>query len=184
MTDSTGGARSQPASTNSLRWIRSGAIAVALLVVLVVWTRRDSQDARLRQQGQRMQKLAATLKQSLAEDRAFPAQLPASADPIGLDVATGKPLIYQPITRAGDVIRFEEFGERIIAWTPAASYDGKRAVLTNDLALHLAADQQIDFDTQRIKIDDPLGRARDKAADDEGAGDEPDPATTAASGES
>jgi hypothetical protein len=183
MSESSGGATRKTTSPNALRWIRSGAIAVGLLVVLVVWSRRDNQDSQTRQQGQRMQKLAATLKQNLGPDQVFPTQLPASADPIGIDVATGKPLIYQPVTRAGEKIRYAEFGERFIAWTPEASYSGRRAVLANDLSLHLASDQQLDFTAQRIVIDDPLRRARDKAIDDEEPSEEPEPTTNTATTE-
>jgi hypothetical protein len=86
------------------------------------------------------------------------------------DKATGKPETYRIVTPSGEQLRYQFLGERIIAWSPVASYDGKRALLLNGVDVAFAQDNAIDLVEQRLDTFKSMGSMRPTILTAGGAG--------------
>jgi hypothetical protein len=174
---------SDPAADSRSPRGRIVLIAALLIAVAVVGAAlyfadviRPSARAELRAREQLLQ-LGAALKQYVtAHDGALPDEVPASAAPVAAQA------MYRAVTPAGERLRYESFGERVVAWTePDAS--GRRLVLLNSLdETEFVAAAQLDLNDQR-RLDaggGALNRVRKISVADDGedaAGDDAPPAT-------
>ena len=180
----------EPVSTAPLRrrvrfWIAAAVVIGLCILVPLVYLqtgglRRGGPSAQAVRQRQALLELGAALKQYATQhDGALPDQVPAGASP----AAAGA--IYRAVTPAGERLRYETFGERVVAWTDPDN-SGRRLVLLNSLdeAEYVGA-AQLDLGEQR-RLDaggDALNRVRkvSVAEEDEGeAGDDSDAAPTTA----
>ena len=122
--------------------------------------------------GQLLQLGAALRQYALANGEALPDQVPAMAG------SAGSSVMYRAVTPSGERLKYESFGERVVAWTEPDER-GRRLVLLNSLdeAGYVPADQ-LDLNEQR-RLDaggGALNRVRKVSIveeDEEAASDEP-----------
>jgi len=93
--------------------------------------------------GQLLQLGAALRQYALANGEALPDQVPAAA------ASAGSSVMYRAVTPSGERLKYESFGERVVAWTEPDER-GRRLVLLNSLdeAGYVPADQ-LDLNEQR-----------------------------------
>ena len=178
-----------PVSTAPLRrrvglWIAAAfAIGLCILVPLLIfqmggrWARTVAEPPEQAQQRQRLLELGAALKQyATAHDNALPERVPSSA----ADAAAGA--TYRAVTPSGERIRYQQFGDRIVAWTEPDA-QGRRAVLLNSLdEVEFVADASLSLTDQRRTDNDPLNRVQivEVEGGDEDEPEESEPATAPA----
>ena len=160
-------------------WLVAGVVVVAAvgaaLVFFDVIPTRSQAAGRARQQ---LLQLGWALKQyATAHEGELPDQVPAEA------ALAASSVMYRAVTPSGERLRYESFGERVVAWTePDAG--GRRLVLLNSLdeAEYVAA-AQFDLNEQR-RLDaggGALNRVRKVSIveeDEEPAADDPTTAPT------
>jgi hypothetical protein len=179
-------------------WIVAGIVIVGGLVAVAVVVMRGRERAQALGQVERLRLLGDALSDYADEhEGALPAQVPAdvsATDRAGrhlgreallTDAATGQPIVYRIVTESGERLRRDAIGERLIAWSPQASYRGMRAILLNDFTAGLVADSAIDLSQQRLLLSDPLNKVAPTAAEgvDEGEGEAEETPTTEPSDE-
>jgi hypothetical protein len=160
-------------------WIAAAVVIGLCILAPLIYLqtgllRRPGPSAQAVRQRQALLELGAALKQYATQhDGALPDQVPSGASP----AAAGA--IYRAVTPAGERLRYETFGERVVAWTDPDE-SGRRLVLLNSLdeAEYVAA-AQLHLNEQR-RLDaggDALNRVRkvsvaeeeeDEAVDDSG----------------
>lgn len=152
------------------------------VIAAVVVGARGRQSAAISSQFERFERLGQALRQYATENEGA---LPDDLDGVDVpersllltDVATGEPATYRIITASGERIGYNFLGDRIIAWSPQASYRGARAVLLNSADVRFAPDSMIDMPNQRLLGMDTPDMMRPKitlADDDDGDGDDGD----------
>ena len=134
----------QPRPPRRWGWVIVAAVIMVAVIGVALYLadalpRKGRADARARSQ---LLQLGSALKQyATAHDNELPDQVPSSS----LSAA----LMYRAVTPSGERLKYESFGERVVAWTePDAS--GRRLVLLNSLdeAEYVAA-AQFDLNEQR-----------------------------------
>jgi len=126
-------------------WLAAGVVVVAgvgaALYFADVAPTRNQAAGRARQQ---LLQLGSALKRyATAHDHALPDQVPAEA------ALAASSVMYRAVTPSGERLKYESFGERVVAWTePDAS--GRRLVLLNSLdEAEFVPVAQLDLSEQR-----------------------------------
>jgi hypothetical protein len=176
-----------PVSTAPLRrrrrlWVAAAVvIGLCILVPLVILqTLRPPTTAgaspEQQQQHQRLLQLGAALKQyATAHDNALPEQVPPGA----AGAAAGA--TYRAVTPSGERLRYEQFGDRIVAWTEPDAH-GRRAVLLNSLdEVERVADANLNLTEQQRTDGGALNRVRIVVSEGEGEFEEEEAAPATAS---
>lgn len=186
----TGLEASNPAvpSRNRWLWVIAAFVVLAAIGGAVV-KMRPARNAQQRAQGQRLQLLADAIQEHARQhDGALPVDLralqikDATGQPVDVstlltDVATGNPLVYRIVTESGEQLRYNFLGDRIIAWSPEPSYEGKRAVILNGAEIRFASDNRLDLKQQRIDLDTGISAMRPQISPTGEGSDETDDST-------
>ena len=172
-------------------WTIAVIVIAAALVAGGVFVMRQRERARASQQLERLRLLADALRDYAdRHDGALPDEVPpdaAATDRAGRqlsrgdllsDIATGGAIHYRVVTQTGERLRRDPVGERLIAWSPQASYRGRRAIMLNDFTVGFVHDSGIDLAQQRLLLSDPLNKVAPTVAEgEEGEGEAEAPAT-------
>ncbi len=174
-------------------WIVAAVVIVVAIGLALVITKRARQSATIDSQFQRLDRLGTALEAyAKAHDASFPEETnkiltPADVATIMTDAQSGEQLIYRVTTASGESIRYDFMGDRIIAWTPQASYRGSRALLLNNCDVKFAPDEMLDLPGQRFLGSDRLNQMVPKLStadpdDESDSADEPEEPSTRGGG--
>jgi hypothetical protein len=178
----------QPASSSSVQGpprrlygllLVAGMVILGLVVAALVLQRRSGDLSTARHQLEQFRQLGAALQQYAGEHgNMLPEQITpelnlrdAAGRPLDIaailnDSATGQPVAYRVVTAAGERIGFEQYGERVIAWT-GPNYRAQRAVLFNGMDARFLPDSTLDLTQQRSLLGESLNRVQSMEAADE-----------------
>lgn len=171
-------------------WIVAALVIAAAIIAWVLVGVRPGRAGVAGQQRQRFQLLADAVVQyakqnegELPDDPSALTITDATGSSIEIatllsDAATSSPVIYRVVTEAGERIRYSFLGTRVIAWSPQASYDGRRAVVLNGGDVRFLPDRLLDLKDQRADVGDPPEAMRPKLTvvsqgEDDDSDDEP-----------
>ena len=134
----------QPRPRRGWGWVIVAAVIAVVVIGVALYLanalpRKGRADTRARSQ---LLQLGSALKQyATAHDNELPDQVPSSS--------SSSALMYRAVTPSGERLKYESFGERVVAWTePDAS--GRRLVLLNSLdEVEYVAAAQFDLNEQR-----------------------------------